>query len=150
MAVYKSEVCIKDTPRVLFEFFLNPNNLVEITLPSLKLKILDAPEKVEVGSIVEFQVTQLAFDLKATHEVVLLEEYCITQKQVTGPMKEFQHERRFVEVGDANCRIENTVTFERPGGMLGAVMHQERIISSLDESFEYQNSKLQEKFGSAE
>lgn len=147
MAVYKSEVIVNESPEKVFEFFLNPNNLEQITLPSLQLQMLDAPDEVQVGTQVEFQVTHFGQDLKATHEVISIDEYCITEKQAKGVMKEFEQERRFEAADNGGCRIETTVTFEGPGGLIGAIMTEKRIRSSLDDAFEFQNNTLQEKFG---
>lgn len=150
MAVYKSEVCIKASPQAVFDYFLDPNSLVDITLPALKLKIISGPKEVEVGSVVQFSVNRFGVDFKATHEVISIDEYCITEKQTEGAMKSFEHERRFAETADGGCRIENTITFEGPGGMMGAMMPEKRILSSLAEAFDYQATKLQERFGAPE
>lgn len=149
MAVYKSEVTIRNTRDTLYEFFLNPNNLVDVTLPELKLNIVAAPERVEAGSAVEFEVTHFGQAIKAKHEVVSVEDFCITEKQVDGAMKQWEQERRFVEVDGESCRIENTVTFEGPGGLIGVIMSEQKILSTLEKGFEYQNQKLQERFDGA-
>lgn len=150
MAVYKSEVIVNESPEQVFAFFLNPNNLEEITLPSLELKMLDAPNEVQVGTQVDFQVTRFGQDLKATHEVINISEDCITEKQSKGVMKEFEQERRFNATDGGGCRIETTVTFEGPGGLIGAIMTEKKIRSSFDEAFEFQNTALRKRFGAPE
>lgn len=147
MAVYESEVIVNESPEKVFEFFLNPNNLLEITLPKLQLEMLDAPDEVQVGTEVEFQVTHFGQDLKATHEVVSIENYCIIERQLKGVMKAFEQERRIEAADGGGCRIASTITFEGPGGLIGAIMTEDRIRSSFEEAFEFQNAELQKKFG---
>ena len=148
VAVYESEVIVNESPEKVFEFFLDPNNLEEITLPELQLKVLDAPNEVQIGTQVDFQVTRFGLDLKATHEVINIDEYCITERQVTGVLKEFEQERRFNATDAGGCCIVNTITFEPPGGLVGAMMTEKKIRASLDEAFEFQDEALQKRFGS--
>ncbi|MFK7818940.1 MAG: hypothetical protein AB8G99_09480 [Planctomycetaceae bacterium] len=150
MAVYKSEVIVNESPEKVFEFFLNPHSLVDITLPKLQLTILNAPDVVEAGTEVEFQMTHFGQDLKATHEVVSLDNDCIVERQAKGVMKEFQQERLIAGTDNGGCRIETTVNFVGPGGLIGAIMTEDRIRSSLDDAFEFQNQALQERFGAPE
>ena len=147
MAVYESEVIVNESPEKVFEFFLNPHNLLDITLPKLSLEMLDAPDEVEVGTEVEFQVTHFGQDLKATHEVISIDEHCITERQLKGVMKSFEQERRIEPADGGGSRISSKITFEGPGGLIGAIMTESRIRSSLDEAFEFQNAELQKKFG---
>ncbi len=149
MPVYKSEVSIKSSREVLYSFFLTPNNLPEVTVPELKLNIIQAPEAVEAGSVVKFSVTQIGQEIHSEHEVIVADGETITEKQVKGVMKSWQHERKFVAVSESECRIENTIDFEGPTGLVGVIMNEQRIRKMLGEGFDYQNEKLKEKFDGA-
>lgn len=149
MLTYSSEVTINNSKETLYDFFLNPHNLPEVTSPDLQLKIIAAPDRVEAGSLVEFSVTRIGQELKAEHEVVTADGDAICEKQLKGMMKSWQHTRQFVAVSDSECRIENSIEFERPGGLLGAILTEAKIRAMLDEGFEYQNDQLKRKFNGA-
>lgn len=147
MADYKSEVVVKTGREEVFEFFLRPENVREVTLPELKLTFLEAPDRVQAGSTIEFEVTHLGQSLKATHEVTEASDFCIAEKQVSGAMKSWVHRRTFEAISDSECRISNEITFEGPGGLVGVIMNEDRIRGSLDKGFAYQNAELQQRFG---
>jgi ligand-binding SRPBCC domain-containing protein len=147
VAVFKSEVIVNELPEKVLKFFLNPHNLVEISLPKLQLTMLDAPDEVQIGTEVQFQVTHFGQDLPATHEVISISEDCITERQIKGVMKEFEQERRFAAADGGGCRVTSTINFTGPGGLIGAIMTEDRIKSSLNDAFEFQNEALQKRFG---
>lgn len=149
MPTYTSEATISASQQTLYEFFLNPHNLPEVTIQELELTIIEAPDTVQPGSTVEFSVTRFGQELRAEHEVVSADGQAIVERQVKGMMKSWEHTRRFVAVSDAETRIENTIEFEGPGGLIGVMMTEAKIRAMLEEGFEYQHERLQQKFGGA-
>lgn len=147
MADYKSEIVVGSSRETLFEFFLHPENVREVTLPDLELTFVEAPDKVEVGSTIEFEVTKFGQKIAAKHEITRADDFCIQETQVSGAMTSWCHTRRFEAVADDRCRIENEISFEGPGGLVGVIMNEGRIRAGLDEGFEYQYEQLKERFG---
>ncbi len=149
MPVFHSNVDLPVSAEAVFRFFLRPANLVDVTLPELNLRFVEAPEEVVVGSVVEFEVTHFGQAIRASHEVVRADDLCIAEQQIKGVMKSWEQSRSIVPVSDTACRVENTITFEGPGGLVGVIMNEDRIRASLDKGFTFQNQRLLEKFGGA-
>ncbi len=149
MPTYTSEVTVQSSQKTLYDFFLNPHNLPEVTVPELELSINSAPDVVEAGSSVEFSVTRFGQEIHAEHEVVAADGQAIVERQVKGVMKSWEHTRKFVAVSASECRVENTIEFEGPGGLIGVMMTEAKIRKMLDDGFEYQNEQLKQKFGGA-
>ena len=133
----------------VFEFIRLPPNLEELSPPDAALKFIEPPERLEAGTEFSFEVTAFGQVQRVRHEVTEVKEFSLTQKQIKGPMKSWEH-TSLVETIDNACRLKDVIEFEPPSGLLGLLLKEERIRSRLEESFTFRSKRLIEIFGAAE
>lgn len=145
MAIFKSASTILTCPPLALRSFLGcPFNLPQISNPELELEVLTAPQAVTAGERIEFRITAYGFKQRATHEYLVASEEMIVESQVEGPLRAWKHSQRIELAGAGHCRLIDEVEFEPPGGMLGYLLTEARILESLQEGMDFRYSVLQE------
>ncbi|MDA1230994.1 MAG: hypothetical protein O2856_09490 [Planctomycetota bacterium] len=107
-------------------------NLPAISDPDLELEILSAPEIVTLGHRIEFRITAFGFKQRAIHEYVTVNEFQITENQVDGPLRAWNHAQQIETVSVTQCRLTDRVVFEPPGGMLGYLLTESKVLKSIE------------------
>lgn len=134
----------------LFEFLLSPANVSRISDPNTGLSMVEAPELVQVGSIVRFQLMGYGQVQKAVHEIVEVHPPSrIVEVQIEGPVKAWRHEHIFETTGNG-VRMFDLIDFEPPGGLLGIIANASRISGSLENGFFYRQQQLERLVASGE
>lgn len=129
----------------LREFLLKPANLPQISDPDLGLEILSAPETLSEGDDVEFRITAYGFKQRMKHRYVVVSEAEIVIEQIDGPAKAWRHSQRIQQNGDPQaCCLLDHIRFQPPGGMLGFVMTEARILESLEQGMQSRYDALRE------
>lgn len=150
MASFEAAVSLtsEQDPCAVFDFLLRPVNVVRITSPDMGLSLLDAPEVLEHGSRVEFQVQAYGQVQRFVHEIIELDRpRRFTEQQVTGPMRNWVHEH-LVEVDKTGgVAVIDRIVFEPPGGLLGLMVTEKRILSSLKAGFDHRHRELKKLLG---
>ncbi len=145
MALFKSASTILTCPPPALRVFLGcPSNLPQISNPDLELEVLAAPPQVIAGERIEFRITAYGFKQRATHEYLIASEEMIVESQIEGPLRAWKHSQRIEMAGAGHCRLIDEVEFEPPGGMLGFLLTEARILESLQEGMDFRYSVLQE------
>jgi hypothetical protein len=117
-------------------------NLPIISDPDLELEILSAPEIVTLGQRIEFRITAYGFKQRATHEYVTVEDLHITEDQVDGPLRAWNHTQRIEIVSSNQCRLHDHIVFEPPGGMLGYLLTESKVLSSIQDGMQIRYDAL--------
>ncbi len=145
MASFKSTSTILTcTPPALRLFLGRPVNLPQISNPELELEVLSAPPEVTIGQRIEFRITAYGFKQRATHEYLIVADDMIVESQIEGPLRAWRHSQRIEIAGTGHCRLIDEIDFEPPGGMLGFLLTEARILESLEEGMDFRYSVLQE------
>ncbi len=144
MAQFVASVELTCAVAALRAFLGRPANLPQISNPDLELEIVAAPEEVVAGATIEFRITAHGFKQRAKHEYIEVSETTIVENQIEGPLKAWQHVQRFADLGPDGCRLTDEFAFERPGGMLGFLLTEDRIRKALEEGMEFRYATLQE------
>lgn len=132
MPVFESTVEVTCSPDRAFEFLARPANLLLVTPPDVSMKIVEAPERLALGSKITVQVSKFGLPQKITNEVTAFEEGVVfTDVQVSGPFKKFEHTHR-VEPADGGTRIIDRIEYEAPGGLVGLLLTNKKIHEYLD------------------
>lgn len=142
---FSRSIEINAPQEAVFHFHDDTNNLLRITPPSIKVKILqaDPPGK---GAFVKLKVTQFGF-LTQVMEMEFTAYDApnfLTDTQRKGKFKSFVQERRFESTSRNTTILTDTLYYELPVGILGDLanfLFVRKIVSSM---FSYRQQKTKE------
>lgn len=144
MARFEYETVLDCSRQGLFEFLLRPANVARIADPNTGLNILSAPEVVDVGSRIEFQLVGFGQVQQAVHEIVeLIPPQRIVEVQVQGPLRSWHHQHLFESHGDG-VRMIDIIDFQPPGGVLGLIVNEARLTATLEDGFFARQQQLEQ------
>jgi ligand-binding SRPBCC domain-containing protein len=142
MAEFETSVDVSCSIERAFDFLLRPANVVRISPPSVGLKMLSAPEVVEKGSQIQFQIQAFGQIQSFIHHITAVDPVTlIREEQLQGLFKSWIHEHVFETVGP-RTRIIDRITFEPPSGLLGLLLTKNRIADQLDDAYFHRNKTL--------
>lgn len=143
MPTFEQSVHVSCPPETAFDFLTVAENIVRISPPEAQLKMIDAPERLELGSRIEFELGGWGPAQRILHEITEHQRPDrFTETLVRGPLKSWVHEHIIESGGDGAVRVLDRIYFEPPGGFAGFLVTEERIRDSLETSFEYRHRKL--------
>ncbi|MCA9066452.1 MAG: hypothetical protein KDA96_25465 [Planctomycetaceae bacterium] len=128
----------------LRQFLGRPVNLPRISDPELALEILNAPEEVTEGEVIEFRITAYGFKQRATNRYTVISDNEISEEQTDGPLRAWKHRQSMTQNADGTVTLTDTFEFEPPGGMMGFVMTAGKITESLEEGLQFRYETLQQ------
>ena len=127
--------CLEET----FAFFADPQNLEEITPPWLHFRILEAPDRLERGSLLRYRLRLYGVPVRWLTEI---ESWSpprgFVDRQLSGPYLLWEHTHRFTPFS-AGTEIYDNVRYRVPGGPLAPVLLVRRLV---DEIFDYRATRL--------
>jgi ligand-binding SRPBCC domain-containing protein len=127
---------------LLFEFFRRPANIIQVAPPDLGLQLLDAPERLELGSRVTVQVTRWGFTRQIINEVIeLVDDQIIVEEQRKGPLPTWRHSQKFALDGEETS-VTVEIDFQTPGGMLGFFVTPAAVEADLRRAYAYREEKV--------
>jgi ligand-binding SRPBCC domain-containing protein len=129
---------------IVFDFFRRPGKVVSVAPPELALTLIDAPDLVELGTRIVVQVRRWGLSQRIVTEVVeLVENNRIVEEQRQGPFRAWRHDQRFIEI-DGGTQLNEEITYEPPGGLLGLTLTAARVEEDLRLAFAHRMEKLTE------
>lgn len=143
MAVFETSLVLNITPEKAFDFLILPVNIARISPPQIGLKFVNPPDALSFG--VQFEVKVQAWGTVQTSvfEVIEFERpHCYIEKQFKGPMKSWIHEHRYTLNSDGQTIISNRIEFTPPGGLVGLMVTESKIIDNLEDGFYYRHQQL--------
>ncbi|MDA1014754.1 MAG: hypothetical protein O3A00_09925 [Planctomycetota bacterium] len=127
----------------LFQFLTRPRNGPKYSPPDTKLKILDGPEQLQLGSRVKFRLRGFGQRLQLENEVVEFDEpTSFAEEQTSGPMTYWRHCRTLKQISESKTLLTDEVYFTPPKGLVGFVMTESRIRKQLERGFAHQHAVL--------
>jgi len=131
-------------PRTLeetFSFFGEPRNLEAITPPWLHFRILEAPERLERGSLLRYRLRLYGVPVRWLTEIESWRPpRSFSDRQLRGPYRLWIHTHRFAPVA-AGTEIYDNVRYLVPGGPLAPTRLVRRLV---DEIFDYRADRLRD------
>jgi ligand-binding SRPBCC domain-containing protein len=128
----------------LFDFFSRPANVTRVTDPALGITFSSAPEVIQQGSMLEFQLITYGQVVKAAHKITQLERpYLVVEQQITGPMRAWIHRHEY-EATDNGCIKRDLVEYQLPGGLIGLLLSESKVRDHLEDGFYYREQRLKE------
>lgn len=147
MAQFETSVTLPLTCAQLFDFLIRPTNILQIAPPEAALKFIEAPDVLELGSRIEFEVTAVGPAQRLVHEITDFDAVAaFTESQVSGPLKLFRHEHIFEAGPNGNVRMIDRIEFEPPGGLAGFLITEQWLEKNLATGFEHRHRELQRLF----
>ncbi len=144
MPEFRSEITIARPIAEMFEFFCHPANVLLVTPPNWKMRLVEGPERLQLGSRLIVEVGRWGLPQRITSEVTSFDPNVLfvdTQRQ--GPFRKWIHTHQFEPVPNGT-RLLDAVEFEPPGGMLGFIVTSQAIERELKAVFAYRGPKLRE------
>lgn len=143
MAIFEHEQRLPCSVESLFNFMTRPENMVRLSLPESKLVFYSAPEVIQPGIELEFEVQAYGQAQSIVHEIVDVERpRRIFERMLHGPFEDLEHEHLF-EGNENEAKLIDRITFTPPRGLLGVLLTEARVMASLQKSFDYRRSQLE-------
>ncbi|QDT63152.1 SRPBCC family protein [Calycomorphotria hydatis] len=150
MPEYETRVTVAAPAEEVFDFLIKPENITKVTSPEAGLHFVSAPDEMELGSRSEVEVRGFGPAQKLIYEVAeFIRPDHFTEVLVKGPMKAFRNQHIFESRSGDCTAIINRIEFQPPGGMLGMLLNESLIRSTLAQGFEYRHKELITIFGEA-
>lgn len=148
MATFETSVQLTTTPEAIFEFLIDTENIVKISPPDAGLVFTKKPDKLSQGAVLEFQIQGFGQVQEGKHEIIAFDEpNYFTEKQIAGPLKSYVHEHRIVPSGENQVTVIDTLEFQPPGGLLGFLITESKLLDLFDEGFYHRHNALKQIFG---
>src|SRR5579884_1284135 len=113
---------VQTVPRPLaevFEFFLDPANLVRVSPPELHMRLVEGPPRLQLGSVIVLQGRRWGVPQRVVSAVTAFEPAAsFVDEQRQGPFRRWRHVHRF-EAAPEGTRIVDHIDYDPPGGLLG-------------------------------
>ncbi|ERJ61354.1 SRPBCC family protein [Sphingobacterium paucimobilis] len=132
-----------------WDFFSSPMNLSKITPDDMGFTVLSdfRKEPIYEGMIIDYTVSPiLGIPLKWRTRITQVDSLkSFTDLQEKGPYKYWNHFHEFIPNADG-VLMKDTVDYELPWGMLGAIAHQTFVRNKLESIFDFRYRVLEQKF----
>lgn len=143
MALFEYQHDLACTVQSAFEFLTRPKNVIELVHPESNVTLLSAPESIHQGAELEFEIEAYGQTQSMMHQIVEFEPpKRVVEEMIHGPMKEWVHEHVFEETADG-VRLIDRITFQTPGGLIGLLLTEKRVQSSLEQGFLHRRQLLE-------
>ena len=143
MATFEADVILSCSCETAFDFLVQPDNILKTLPPESGVNYINVPQRFELGSLVEFEVTGLGPVQRIVHEIVEFDQpNRFTERQVKGPLKSFEHWHVIEEYDNGEIRVIDRVEFAPPGGLAGFLVTESRILETLQRGFEHRHREL--------
>jgi len=147
MSLFETSLSLARPVGEVFDFFIQPALLIQTAPPELSLQLMEAPERLELGSKVVVRGRRWGIPHRSTMEVTGFEPgQLLVERQVEGTFRKWELTHLFEEEG-VGTRVLARVEFEPPGGLLGLTVTEARVRRELEWVFAYRAERLHERFG---
>jgi len=141
-AEYKTQ--LNCSPAGLFDFLSQIANVPKVTDPGIGIKFTSAPDVIEHGSRLDFQIMTFGQVVKSTHQIMEFERpLLVVEQQIQGPMKSWIHRHEYTAIPEG-VLMRDQVDFELPGGLIGLLLSESKVRDHLEDGFFYREQKLKE------
>jgi ligand-binding SRPBCC domain-containing protein len=147
MAVFETVTILARPVADVFDFLAQPDNLARVSPPELHLRVVDGPQRLQLGARITVEGRRFGLAQRIVSEVTALETNAlIVDEHRESPFRKWVHSRR-LEPHASGTRMTDRVEFEAPRGLVGLVLNEAQIQRDLQWVFAYRTQKLHELFG---
>lgn len=148
--VLKTVLKIPSSIDSVWSFFSDPENLKNLTPPSLNLVVQGKAlgKNIYPGQLISYKVRPVFnIPVKWITEITQVEnQVMFIDEQRKGPYRLWHHEHHFKEI-DGGTEMTDLVHYMLPFGFLGNIAHPLLVKNKLQEIFTFRFQKIQEIFG---
>jgi ligand-binding SRPBCC domain-containing protein len=128
----------------VFDFLSRPANLLAVTPPESKMRVVEGPEQLYLGARVVLESRRWGLSQRIVSEITTFERPgLLVAEQREGPFRKWVQTQR-LEAAPEGTRLTDRIEFEAPGGLLGLVMTPRRIADEVQEIFTYRAQRFKE------
>lgn len=128
----------------VFDFFGEPQNLARITPPSMRFRVVDAPNRrLREGDRIEYRMRFLGVPLRwVSRLTVWRENEAFADRQEAGPFRAWLHSHAFREIEPGVVEMHDRVEYELPLGFLGRLFGGWLVERNLRQVFDYRGEVI--------
>jgi ligand-binding SRPBCC domain-containing protein len=142
--VFEASTSLGCSAAILFDFITRPANLIRVSPPELDVKLSNAPEIIELGTVLTVTARHWGFRQRMITQVVKFEAgRFFIEEQRHGPFKKMAHYHA-VEVEGETARMIDRIEYEPPGGPLGIMLTAARLEKELAQMYAFRIQKFKE------
>ena len=131
----------------VFAFFSDPQNLETITPPWLRFRILEAPRRLEPGSLLRYRLSLFGVPISWRTLIAAWQPpRSFTDIQLSGPYPLWEHTHRF-SPRNGGTEVYDHVCYRVPGGPLASILEAKLVGRWLDDIFDYRRERLARLLG---
>jgi ligand-binding SRPBCC domain-containing protein len=143
MAILEGSISIRCPVERVFDFLTLTENFPKIVPPDLQLRLVQAPERLALGSRFEVQILGFGVPQNVIYEITeFVAPHRFQESQVKGPLGRYVHEHVLVAEVDGAVLVMDRIEFEPPGGLLGFLLTAERLRTSLQDGMTHRHREL--------
>jgi ligand-binding SRPBCC domain-containing protein len=143
MALLEASVSLRCPVERVFDFLTSTENFTKIVPPDLKLRLVQSPERLVLGSRFEVQILGFGIPQNVIYEITeYVEPHRFQESQVKGPLGRYVHDHALAAQEDGTVRVFDRIEFEPPGGMLGFLLTADRLKTSLEQGLTHRHREL--------
>ena len=143
MALLEASVSLRCPVERVFDFLTSTENFTKIVPPDLKLRLVQSPERLVLGSRFEVQILGFGIPQNVIYEITeYVEPHRFQESQVKGPLGRYVHDHALAAQEDGTVRVFDRIEFEPPGGMLGFLLDADRLKTSLEQGLTHRHREL--------
>jgi len=148
MAVFESRTELAVSPEQLFDFISRPANLQAIAPPEMQMAFVNPPEVIVLGSQLTCKVVAYGQVQQLTYEIVEFDApNRFREKGIGGPLPKWIHDYIVESNSGQGAILLNRIEFEPPGGLLGFLVTEGKILDHLEEGFHHRREALVKRLG---
>ena len=131
----------------VFDFFSNPRNLARLTPPSMRFRVIEAPDRrLRAGDRMRYTIRLFGFPVRWTTRITSWEAgRSFYDVQESGPYREWKHTHSFAAIPEG-VEMRDRVEYELPLGILGRLAHALWVRRELGRIFDYRARAIAEIF----
>jgi ligand-binding SRPBCC domain-containing protein len=143
MPTLEASTAIRCPVERVFDFLTLSENFSKIVPPDLQLRLVQAPERLILGSRIEVQILGFGLPQSVVYEITeFVQPHRFRESQVKGPLGRYVHEHVLVDQGDGLVHVTDRIEFAPPGGMLGFLLTEDRLRTSLAQGLTHRHGEL--------
>lgn len=144
MAVFETSLICPCTPERAFDFLIRPANHEKLSPPEVGLRFTNPPEVFTLNLEFEFRIQAWGMVQSSRHRITEFQPSTrFVEELVQGPLRAWRHEHDFETTPDGKVIIRDRIEFTPPGGVLGFMATEARIIENLEDGFFHRHQQLQ-------
>lgn len=147
MAILRLSQVYDTTPQRLFALLTDPATLLTLTPPEFGLSWHEQPPVLAAGIVFTLQARRWGIGVRLVHEVVAFTPPSrFAERQQRGPFRTWEREWTLGQQSGKTV-LEETITVEPPGGMLGLTLNLARIEADIQMGWQYREQQIQAILG---